>query len=120
MYVMAKYTLTADGKEKLQAEYELLTGTRRKEIAEKLMRGRQRVAAQKGDQSASIFSQYVSTLTVGIKSMSLQDCLNLTMYQLFDLMDRYSLYTSWDIDVRSRLAGAKIDSEPENWMKNIH
>ena len=91
-----------------------------KEIAEKLMRGRQRVAAQKGDQSASIFSQYVSTLTVGIKSMSIQDCLNLTMYQLFDLMDRYSLYTSWDIDVRSRLAGAKIDSEPENWMKNIH
>jgi len=30
------------------------------------------------------------------------------------------LYTNWDIDIRSRLAGAKPDSQPDNWMKNIH
>ena len=91
-----------------------------REIAEKIMRGRQRVAALKGEDNASIFAQYLSILTVGLESMSLHDCLNLTMYQLFDLMERYSLYVNWDIDIRSRLAGGKPDSKPDNWMKNIH
>lgn len=90
------------------------------EIARKLMRGRERVAKEKGGTRSSVFSQYLSTLTVGISSMSLNDCMNLTMYQLFDLVERYSLYISWDIDIRSRLAGAKPDSKPDNWMKNIH
>jgi hypothetical protein len=52
--------------------------------------------------------------------MSLQDCLNLTMYQLYDLVERYMLYVNWDIDLRSRLAGGKPDSQPDNWMKIIH
>lgn len=91
-----------------------------KEIADKLMRGRQRIAAQNGEQDISIFSQYLSVLTVGIASMSLNDAMNLTMYQFYDLIERYSLYTNWDIDIRSRLAGAQMDSKPDNWMKNIH
>ena len=52
--------------------------------------------------------------------MSLQNLLDCTMYQLYDLMERYSLYMNWDIDVRTRLAGGKPDSQPDNWMKNIH
>lgn len=91
-----------------------------KEIADKLMRGRQRIAAQNGEQDVSIFSQYLSILTVGIASMSLNDIMNLTVYQFYDLIERYSLYTNWDIDIRSRLAGAQMDSKPDNWMKNIH
>ena len=91
-----------------------------REIAEKLMRGRQRVAAQKGENNASIFSQYLSILTVGLNSMSLQDSLELTMYQMYDLIERYSLYVSWDMDVRCRLAGGKPENQPDNWMKNIH
>lgn len=91
-----------------------------KEIAEKLMRGRQRVAAQKGGENTSIFSQYLSILTVGLHSMSIQDLLNCTIYQLYDLMERYSLYMNWDIDIRSRLAGGKPESQPDNWMKNLH
>ena len=91
-----------------------------KEIAEKLMRGRQRVAELNGSANASIFSQYLSILTVGLSSMSLQELMDLTMFQLYDLVERYQLYISWDIDIRSRLAGAKPDDRPENWMKNIH
>lgn len=91
-----------------------------REIAEKLMRGRQRVAAQKGETSTSVFSQYLSILTVGLSSMSLHDITNLTMYQLYDLVERYMLYVNWDMDVRCRLAGGKPDSQPDNWMKNIH
>ena len=91
-----------------------------KEIAEKLMRGRQRVAAQKGETNISIFSQYLSMLTVGLGSMSLQDTMDLTMFQLYDLVERYMLYINWDMDVRCRLAGGKPDSQPDNWMKSIH
>ena len=91
-----------------------------REIAEKLMRGRQRVAAQKGQTNVSVFSQYLSILTVGLESMSLQDAMDLTMFQLYDLVERYMLYINWDMDIRSRLAGAKPDSQPDNWMKNIH
>lgn len=90
------------------------------EIAEKLMRGRQRVAAQKGESNVSVFSQYLSILTVGLHSMSLYDMTDLTMYQLYDLVERYMLYVNWDMDVRCRLAGGKPDSQPDNWMKNIH
>ena len=52
--------------------------------------------------------------------MALEDCMNLTLYQLYDLIERFSLYTNWDIDIRSRLAGGKSDKKPDNWMKNIH
>ena len=90
------------------------------EIARKLMRGRQIVAEQKGETNTSIFSQYLSILTVGLRSMSLQDMMNLTIFQLYDLIERYMLYINWDMDIRSRLAGAKPDSKPDNWMKNIH
>lgn len=91
-----------------------------KQIADKLMRGRQRVAAQKGGMNTSLFSQYLSIVTIGLNSMSLQDAMDLTMFQLYDLVERYMLYLNWDMDIRSRLAGAKPDSQPENWMKNIH
>lgn len=91
-----------------------------REIAEKLMRGRQRVAAQKGENNTSIFSQYLSILTIGVGSMSLEEITNLTMYQLYDLVERYMLYVNWDMDVRCRLAGGKPEGQPDNWMKNIH
>ena len=91
-----------------------------REIAEKLMRGRAKVAAEKGQSNTSIFSQYLSILTVGLGSMSLQDAMDLTMFQLYDLVERYMLYINWDMDVRCRLAGGKPDSQPDNWMKNIH
>lgn len=90
------------------------------EIAEKLMRGRKRVAEINGSANASIFSQYLSILTVGLESMSLKDLMDLTMFQLYDLVERYQLYINWDIDIRSRLAGGKPDDKPDNWMKNIH
>ena len=90
-----------------------------REIAEKLMRGRARVAAEKGQSNTSIFSQYLSILTVGLH-IPIQEIMDLTIYQLYDLVERYMLYINWDMDVRCRLAGGKPDSQPDNWMKNIH
>lgn len=93
-----------------------------KEIADKLMKARQKVAAAKAkDQGdGSMFGQYLSILTIGVGSMTLQDCIELTMYQLYDLVERYTLYMNWDLDIRSRMAGAKADKPVENWMKPIH
>ena len=90
-----------------------------REIAEKLMRGRARVAAEKGQSNTSIFSQYLSILTVGLH-IPIQEIMDLTIYQLYDLVERYMLYINWDMDVRCRLAGGKPDNQPDNWMKNIH
>jgi len=28
------------------------------------------------------------------------------IFQIYDLLERYTLFINWDIDVRSRLAGA--------------
>lgn len=95
---------------------------RAQEIANKLMKARQRVAAEKAKSQGnqSMFGQYLSVLAVGIGSMSLQDCINLTVYQLYELLERYSLYINWDLEIRSRLAGAKGDKPVDNWMKPIH
>ena len=91
-----------------------------REIAQKLMRGRQRVAEQKGESNSSTFGRYLSILTIGLNAMPLSEVINLTMYQMYDLVERYTLYLNWDLDIRARLAGGKPDSKPDDWMKNIH
>lgn len=90
-----------------------------KAIADKIMQGRQKVAAERGGTQGSVFSQYLSTLAVGLQ-MSLFECEKLTVYQVYDLLERYQLYVNWDIDIRVRLAGGSPDDKPDNWMKNIH
>ena len=113
-----QFCLKGSGQEQFNPE-----GQKAREIAQKLMRARQRVAEQKmqGEGGGgSMFSQYLSILTIAIGSMSLTDLSNLTMYQIYDLIERYTLYLNWDLDIRSRLAGGKPDKPAENWMKNIH
>lgn len=89
------------------------------EIAKKLMKGRKKVAELNGTDNVSIFSQYLSILCVGLH-IPLQQLIELTMYQLFDLNERYQLYINWDVDIRARMAGAKSEEKLESWMKNIH
>lgn len=92
-----------------------------KEIADKLMRGRQRVAAQQGaTDGGSAFARYISILTIGTNTMNIQDVSNLTMFQLYDLIERYFLHLNWDMDIRTRLAGGDPKTQPEDWMKNLH
>ncbi len=88
-------------------------------IAEKIKKGKAKVAKIKGDSVGSIYARYISSLAVGLQ-LPLKDLLNCTIYQINDLLERYSLWTNWDIDIRSRLAGADAKGKPEDWMKNIH
>lgn len=94
---------------------------RAKEIAEKLMRGRRKVAEIKSKgNNESVLTRYISILTIGSNTMSLEDCLNLNMFQIFDLMERYNAFIESDVDLRVRLAGGKPDKPVESWMRDIH
>ena len=94
-------------------------GNKAQEIARKLQRGRERIAAENNNKSTSVISQYLSILAVALHQ-SLESLIHLTIYQLYDLIERYHLWIAWDLDVRTRLAGGKPDSKPDNWMKNLH
>ena len=97
-------------------------GKRAEEIARKLMQARQRVAAEKrkNGENESSLAQYISVLTVGVSSMSLQNIIGLTVYQIYDLVQRLNLYMAWDLDAKCRLAGGKPEGKPDNWMKKLH
>ena len=64
-------------------------GKKAQEIAEKIMRGRQRVAAQKGDSNESVFIRYLSVLSIGmpmdLRSVisSMTDCLSSSFIMAF-------------------------------------
>lgn len=90
-----------------------------KKIADKLMRGRARIAAEKGTSVSSIIVQYLSILPVALH-ISKSELETYTLFAFYDLIERFALWINWDLDIRTRLAGGKPDSSPENWMKNLH
>lgn len=97
-------------------------GDKAREIAEKIKKGRAKVARLKGEnqeEQSGILSRYISSLTIGSNTLALKDMLDLTLYQLFDLLERYGLYTSYGMSIQAKMAGAK-DVEDVDWLKNIH
>lgn len=90
-----------------------------KKIAAKLARGRQQAASARSNQKISIFSRYISILAVGEKK-DMNQLFNYTIYQLFDEFQRFELKQSYDMFIKSRLAGATKTKEPENWMKDLY
>lgn len=114
--LIQQFCLSGSGQEQFNPQ-----GKKAKEIAQKIMKARQKVASLKAEeQSGSMFGQYISILTIGLGSMTVKDCLDLTMYQVYDLVERYSLYINWDLDIRAKLAGSTDNKPVENWMKQIH
>lgn len=95
-------------------------GERAKEIAAKIKKGRQRVAAQKAkENSGSILTRYLSILRIGAQ-IPLSESIEYNLFQLFDQIERYSAYVEWDTDLRVRLAGGKPDKQVESWMRNLY
>ena len=92
---------------------------RAKEIADKLKRGRERVAEIKSKEAGDFILNYISILSVGL-GIPMAQFKDYTLFMLCDQVERFGMYKSWDIDIKSRLAGAKIDHEPPDWMANIH
>lgn len=95
-------------------------GDRARKIAEKLQRGREKVAAIKNEvKKIAVLSRYISILAVG-EHKDMNDLLQLTVYQLFDEFERFELKQSYDAYFKAKLAGAKDIDEVDNWMKDIH
>lgn len=97
-------------------------GEKAKEIAEKIKRGRAKVAAlqrEKDVQDSSMLSKYISSLSVGMNSLYLHKVLDLTLFQLLDQLERYQLYNSYNIGLKAKLAGAK-EVEEVDWLKDLH
>lgn len=92
---------------------------RAKEIADKIMRNRRKVAEQKGKSDESILTRYISILTVA-QVATLSECSHLNMFQLFDLIERYTAFVEWDTDLKVRLAGGKPEKQVESWMRELH
>jgi len=88
-------------------------------IAEKIKKAKAKVAHLKGEDVGSVYARYISALSIGLK-IPIKDLIVCTIYQIRDMLERFSLWTSWDIDIRSRLAGADAKGKPEDWMRNIH
>lgn len=92
--------------------------SRAAEIAEKLRKGREKAAEAKGEKTGSIFSRYVSILSIGLK-INVSDLLEYTIYQIHDTFDRFNAYQNFDINLRARMAGATDLDEVPNWMGDI-
>lgn len=73
----------------------------------------------KQDEGITIFSQYISILSVGLKK-DINDLLQYTVYQLFEQLQRFKAKQNFDIYVQAKMAGAKDIQDVDNWMSDIH
>lgn len=91
-------------------------------LVQKFRKRQQKIAElkrKKDEKPISIFSQYISILSVGLKK-DMNELLEYTIYQLFDEFERFKLKEEYDLYVKAKMAGAKDLEEIKNWMGNIH
>lgn len=86
------------------------------EIAEKMKKARKRIAAQKPQPKGEDFlARYIKAVAV-VTANSLEAVTNMTIIQLNEIMQKYLAWESYDLDIRSRLAGAKGDDKLTHWI----
>lgn len=86
------------------------------EIAAKMQKGRQRIAAmQPQAKSEGFLAKYIRAVAIAT-SNSLAEINNMTMLQLNALMQTYINYEAYDLEIRSRLAGAKDEGKITHWI----
>lgn len=89
------------------------------EIVEKIKRGKQKVAAQRGGSAQeSILARYISILSVGLKIDPKKIC-EWTLPTLYEIFERFNLNMAWNIDLKVRLAGGSPKQSADDWMKDI-
>lgn len=100
--------------------------SRANEIAEKLKKGREKVAKiknkEKGNEDMSIFGNYASSLSIGL-GMDINIFYNYTPFQLYDAFGRYWLKVSHDFYQKiasTPLMDVSKMKEPEEWSKNMY
>ncbi len=113
------YILEVGGSSLLSSnEEEFKPGNKRAaEIAEKMKKARARVAAQKAAENKSdgFLAKYMRSVA-SVTSHAIGDVTQMTLMQMNDILQTYLAWESYDLEVRSRLAGAKNDDKLEHWM----
>lgn len=102
-------------------EYNPVNEAARK-IAEKLKQSRAKVAAEKGEENKiGIIENYVSILSVGLKTTPKYICETMTLYNLLTIFERFKLKMEWDLDIKVKLAGGGSDNHesPKVWFSII-
>lgn len=97
-------------------------GEKATKIAEKMKKMRSKIAKmnEQKNSNGSYYTSAISCLVIGTH-IPLRYITELTVFQIRDLIKRYSLYKKWDIDIQYRLVpGAQPQEEVEDWMRNIH
>lgn len=86
------------------------------EIAEKMKKAHKRLAAMEPKpKSKGFLSRYIKAVAT-VTSNSLEQALAMTIMQLNEVMQTYLAWESYDLEIRSRLAGAKGDDKITHWM----
>lgn len=86
------------------------------EIAEKMKKARKRLAAlQPQAKSQGFLAKYVRAVAVATAN-SLEEVNNMTLLQLNTIMQTYLAWEAYDLEIKSRLAGAKGDNKLEHWI----
>lgn len=95
------------------------------EIAAKLKKGKEKIAALKGKgkgEETSMFATYLSVLAVGM-SVNINMLLEYTPFQLYDTFNRYFAKVESDIyqsiSLQPFADTSKIEA-PENWYRNLY
>lgn len=88
-----------------------------KKIAEKLYAGRKKLNDLKENKypDDSALSRYFSILAIGL-GYTPEELNDLTLQQLMNLAERYTMKIRYDMIISVRLAGGKPDEQPDNWM----
>ena len=103
---------------KEEIEYDPANETARK-IAEKIKRGREKIAAQKkadNNGPTEIFGRYIRILSVGM-NIDFRIFLEYTVYQLFTVFKTFEKKYAYDIYLKAQLAGASGMKEVKHWME---
>ena len=96
------------------------TNKKAAEIAEKLKRGAaKRAKASGGDGENGFLERYIRAIVCGT-SNSLEDTLNMTLFQANAVLQTMIAKEEYDLRIRAKLAGAKDDEKLIHWTaKNI-
>lgn len=92
---------------------------RAEEIAQKIYKGRQKIAQLKAKEKGSAIGRFVSILSIGLH-IPISEFKKYTLFQIYDSMERFGLYVGWDLDVRAKMAGATGTKPVDDWMKNLY
>lgn len=94
-------------------------GEKAKEIAEKLKKGRKKVAElkEKEGKNTSFLGNYMTILVVGCH-LSIDALNQMTIPQIIMSAERFMNYYNFEIDFRCRMVGGgDKNSSPKNWME---